>query len=471
MVPDKNKLILFDQSSLIIEENGKQHSVKSILSDGDELFLNIPSKSLVLLLCKNQLESILFYINSIERSVVPILIDSKLEISLLNNLINKYNPDFIFSPTVEEHKFIQYSFIFRFRNYTLLKRISKINIDLNPELALLLSTSGTTGSPKLVRLSYKNLITNAASISDYLHLNKSEKAISSLPMNYAFGLSIINSHLYAGGSVLMTTESITQRRFWDLFNNFQITSFSGVPYTFEILKKFKLLEIDLPYLKVLSQAGGKLSNELLKYFANISLDKKINFYLMYGQTEGTARLSYLPPNLVLEKIGSIGKPINNGQFHLIDKQNKRIVRSGTSGELIYSGPNVMLGYSEELNDLSKGDENNGFLKTGDIAYFDEDGYYFIVGRINRFIKILGNRVNLDDLEKLLLNFGVECACIGRENFINIFIVNSEFENLTKELLFNNLGIHFTLFEIRVIKKIPKNSSGKILYSRLSDYII
>lgn len=466
MLSYRNKLKLFNPSAVIIEDDGKLHTVKSILLAGNELFSKIPSRSLVILLCKNQFESIFFYLNSIERGIVPILIDVKLDISILNSLIEEYNPNYIFAPITEKYKYKNFSNLFQLRSYVLLENKYKNRINLNPELSLLLSTSGTTGSPKLVRLSFKNLLANATSIAEYLSLNKSHRAISSLPMNYSFGLSIINSHLFAGGSILMTTESITQSRFWELFNNYKITSFSGVPYTFEILKKFRLLQIKLPSLKTLTQAGGKLSNELIEYFAEFSKINKVDFFVMYGQTEGTARLSYLPPEFISKKIGSIGRPIPNGKFTIIDEKGSIINKSGTSGELIYEGPNVMLGYAENMFDLEKGDENFGILKTGDIANYDDDGFYFIVGRISRFIKLFGNRVNLDDLENLLKNISIDSACTGRDNNLIVYILDVKYTTFIKEFLTSKLGFHFSVFDIRVIDNFPKSSSGKTLYSKL-----
>jgi acyl-CoA synthetase (AMP-forming)/AMP-acid ligase II len=399
---------------------------------------------------------------------VPILIDADSDISLITSLILKYKPDYIFTPKGKELKFDKYLDTFNFRQYSLLKsQHTGLLPDLNPSLALLLSTSGTTGSPKLVRLSFNNLLGNAASISEYLKLDSSERAISSLPMNYSFGLSIINSHLLVGASIVMTTETIIQRGFWDLFKKYNVTSLSGVPYTFEMLKKFRLLNNELPSLKTLTQAGGKLSNDLIEHFAKLGINKRINFFVMYGQTEGTARLSYLSTEFLLDKLGSIGKPISKGSFHLVDERGNNINEAGKSGELIYTGPNVMLGYAESRLDLSKSDENNGKLKTGDIAYFDENGFFFIVGRIKRFIKIFGNRVNLDELEALLLAEGIESACIGNDNSLIVCILKPEDKEFVNEFLFKKIGIHFSAFEIRVIDNIPKSNSGKTLYSELS----
>jgi acyl-coenzyme A synthetase/AMP-(fatty) acid ligase len=459
---------LFCLDGTIIEENGQRHSVQKIIEEGDEFFKNVRPRSLVLLLCQNQYESIFFYINSIKRGLVPLLIDAQSDLFLIKALIFEYNPEYIFAPLNKDAQFEYYFEEVRIRNYILLKSKREIELNLHPDLALLLSTSGTTGSPKLVRLSYQNLVSNAFSISEYLSLDTSEIAISTLPMNYSFGLSIVNSHLFVGATIVLTMESITQRKFWDLFKKFNVSSFSGVPYTFEIMKKFRLLHSNLPSLKTITQAGGKLSNELIEYFTKICTNKGVNFYVMYGQTEATARLSYLDPQFNLKKLGSIGKPIPNGEFHIIDENFNKIDHPGISGELVYTGPNVMLGYAECQLDLTLGNVNKGRLHTGDIAFFDQDGFYFIVGRFKRFIKIFGNRVNLDELESLLLNLGVKSACIGEDNALVIYIIESKNLILVKEFLSKKLGIHFSVFDIRIIKEIPKNSSGKTLYSKLSN---
>jgi long-chain acyl-CoA synthetase len=463
-----NKLRLFNPQGSIIEENGQRHHVHEMLTDGNDIFSSLLTGSLVLLLCENQYESVLFYINAVERGVIPILIDAETDDSLVNSLIQEYQPDFIFGPSSRYAQFENHLVVNHLRNYILFKRNQHSKIILNSELALLLSTSGTTGSPKLVRLSYNNLESNAISITEYLGLDSSDIAISSLPMNYSFGLSIINSHMFVGGSVIMTKESITQRGFWDLFKNFKVTSLSGVPYTFEILKKFRLLNAELPSLKTITQAGGKLAIELINHFAQFSVKKNIQFFVMYGQTEGTARLSYLDPKFALDKLGSIGKAIPNGKFEIIDEQGNIITEPNEAGELIYTGPNVMLGYANCKLDLAKGDDNCGKLKTGDIAQFDEDGYYFIVGRIKRFIKIFGNRVNLDELEMLLLSNGVESVCIGKDNSLIVCITNPDLRNFTKDFLYKKLGIHFSSFEIRIIDAIPKSKSGKTIYSKLTE---
>lgn len=450
----------------VVEENGISHKLHEILSDGSLLFSKIPSRSLVILLCQNNYESVFFYLNSINNGVIPILIDAESDISLINHLVSEYKPDFIFAPADKISSYQSYTIDLNFKKFNLLKRDIPFKMEIYDNLALLLSTSGTTGSPKLVRLSYDNINSNASSISDYLNLNYTEIAISNLPMNYSFGLSIINSHLFVGASVVLTTESITQRRFWELFRKFNVTSFSGVPYTLEILKKFKLLNVDLPSLRKITQAGGKLSNDLIEYFSLFSRQREIDFFVMYGQTEGTARLSYLSPNCTLEKLGSIGKPIPDGKFELEDGNGQVITEPNIPGQLVYYGLNVMLGYSENISDLMRGDENKGKLNTGDIAIFDKDGFYYIVGRIKRFIKIFGNRVNLDEVESLLLNLGIKALCNGIDNSLYVYILDEKNESLVKDFITKTLRIHFSVCKIILIDSIPLSNSGKVQYSKL-----
>ncbi len=457
---------LFHENSSLIDEQGNVISISSIYNQGKELFSHISKRSLVLILCENQIEMVSFYIHCIRCEIVPILMEFGKDTTLLQTIISTYKPEYIFKPKLSEIVLEEYAMDQALGDYILLRNSMANPISLHPELAILLSTSGTTGSPKLVRLSYNNLISNARSIAQYLELSTSERAISSLPIQYSFGLSIINSHLYAGGSVLITNESITQRKFWDLFRQYQVTSLSGVPYTFEILKKFRLLQSELPSLKTITQAGGKLSDELIDFFHKLSVERGIKFFVMYGQTEGTARLSYLSPQQLPDKLGSIGKPIPGGIFQIIDEQGFNIEAINHPGELVYLGENVMMGYAENHQDLSLGNINQGVLKTGDIAVVDADGYYFIVGRIKRFIKIFGNRINLDEVELLLKEQGIDSACKGQDNGLQVFLIEPNLIETVKDFLYKKIGIHPSAFHISIVDSIPKTSAGKTQYSKL-----
>ena len=281
---------------------------------------------------------------------------------------------------------------------------------MHDDLALLLTTSGSVGSPKFVRQSYKNIAANTASIVEYLHLDTAERAITSLPMNYTFGISVINSHLMVGATLVLSPYTIMQREFWTLMSEQKVTSLSGVPYTYEMLDKLRFMRRDLPDLHTLTQAGGKLSPELHQKFAEYAQAQGKSFVVMYGQTEATARMSYLPPELSLTKVGSMGIAVPGGKFSLIDADNQQIIEPGVVGELVYEGDNVTLGYAQSRGDLAKGDEFGGRLLTGDMARFDEDGFFYVVGRKKRFLKIFGNRVNLDETERLIKSHFCDLDC-------------------------------------------------------------
>jgi acyl-coenzyme A synthetase/AMP-(fatty) acid ligase len=284
-------------------------------------------------------------------------------------------------------------------------------------------------------------------------------------MHYTYGLSIIQSHLLAGAAIVVTESSIFQKEFWELLKAKQATSFGGVPFTYEMLKKLRFNKMEMPSLKVLTQAGGKLSAELAKEFGEICAQKGIKLFIMYGQTEATARMSYLPWELVQKKAGSIGVAIPKGQLLLVDENGNEITAHETAGELVYKGENVAMGYATELADLAKGDENKGTLLTGDIAKTDSDGFFYIVGRKKRFLKLFGSRVNLDELEQILCSHGIECVCAGADDKMEVYSVGEQDAKI-REIITDRLGINPAGYKITAIKEIPRNSSGKILYTEL-----
>ncbi|TLD93290.1 hypothetical protein LS64_008570, partial [Helicobacter saguini] len=344
--------------------------------------------------------------------------------------------------------------------------------DISKNLALLLSTSGSTGSVKFVRLSYQNLKSNTDSIIKYLNLDSKERALLILPLNYTFGLSILHTHLRVGASVAITQLSVMQKGFWEFLESSKATSLSGVPYTFEMLKKLNFFTKNLPHLKTLTQAGGKLRSDLQKEFATFALKENKKFIIMYGQTEASARMSYLPFEYALKKLGSIGIPVPNGKFEILDSKGCKIKESQKQGELIYKGKNVALGYAENRESLSKGDDFKGILHTGDIAYFDKDKFYYIVGRKSRFIKMQGKRISLDEIDSLLhATFkDVTLVTSGLDDMLYIFIESKNCNlNEIKKFICNALKIAPFCVKIKEIDKIPRTKSGKILYSQMEKY--
>ena len=338
---------------------------------------------------------------------------------------------------------------------------------LHPELGLLLTTSGSTGSPKLVRQSENNVIVNAAAIVDYLEISEFDRAITTLPMSYTYGLSVINSHLLAGAELLLTDISIMQREFWDFFKKEKASSLAGVPYTYEMLKKLKFTNMMLPSLKYMTQAGGRLRPDLHREFAEFAQHTRKRFYVMYGQTEATARMSYVPYMRSVEKAGSIGVPIPGGGLTLEDEQGNLVEKPHVVGELVYHGPNVTFGYATGVADLGKGDENLGVLHTGDMAEMDEDGYFFITGRKKRFLKIYGNRVSLDECEELIeKHFSVECACTGEDDEMKIFVTGKIGESVVVDFISGKTGLNPKAFTVKTVDAIPRSGSGKKAYGEL-----
>lgn len=457
----------FNNNPAVITSDNEQLSYRELDLLTNSLFTNINNRTLIFCLCNNQLGSLFGYVSFIKHRVVPLMLDSTMDKVLLESLVENYRPEYLWLPVSKVADFPNGKIKYSNFDYSLLRINRKNQFCLNNDLALLLTTSGSTGSPKLVRLSYKNIESNANSIAEYLSINEKERPITTLPLNYSFGLSIINSHLIKGATILLTSKSLMEKVFWTFLKDQQASSLSGVPYTYEMLKKLRFFRMDLPSLNTLTQAGGKLNNELNQEFSKYCSQTNKKFFVMYGQTEATARMSYLPPEYSLTKLGSMGIAIPGGEFSLIDETGATIEGNEIIGELVYKGGNVSMGYAECGDDLSKGDENQGTLITGDIAKRDSDGFYYIVGRKKRFIKIYGNRVNLDETERLLKSIISDCACVGVDDKMLIYINDAERLDEVRNFISSKIGIHHAAFTVKFIKKIPKNSSGKTIYSSLA----
>lgn len=325
--------------------------------------------------------------------------------------------------------------------------------DLHPDLALLLSTSGSTGSPKLVRLSHRNLEANAASIAEYLRISPQDRAVTTLPLSYCYGLSVINSHLLIGASVVLTDLSVVDPCFWELFRSTEATTFAAVPYTFDLLERVGFADMELPHLRYVTQAGGRLAPEQVRRYAELGRRCGWELFVMYGQTEATARMAYLPPGLAAEQPARIGVPVPGGTFR-IDP-----VDGLDDGELVYTGPNVMLGYAEKPEDLASGRTVHE-LRTGDLARRHADGLYEVVGRRSRFIKIAGLRVDLGRVEQILADLGVQAVCAGTDERLAIAVQGDHDPGLLRKMLVPDLGVPRGALHMYAVDQIPRLSNGK-----------
>lgn len=427
----------------------------------------LPGKEakLVFLYLDNSVNSTALYLSFLQTDHTLVLLNRALATELKNKLEQGYHPEIIFDPERDK--------ISGFETFTLANSLGEINVQLsanqrqnllNKNCKVLLSTSGTTGSPKLVKLSDKNLLSNAESIAAYLPILKDDIVPLNLPLHYSYGLSVLHSNAISGATVVCGLPDILQARFWDYMGKFGFSTLAGVPYVYEMLKRVGFLKKQYPSLRYLTQAGGNLGQHVKQEFLNYSKEHNIDFYIMYGQTEATARISYVPPDQLQDKLTSIGKPIMNGKLYLNED----------TSELLYSGPNVFGGYAENREDLAEYDDIP-VLHTGDLAYRDSDGYFFIKGRLKRFVKIFGNRVNLDELEAYLKTIagGSLIACSGLEDQAVLVAHNKTDLDLSmvKQKLFEQFKIHHSVVKFIQLEEFPLTGNGKVDYKKITENYI
>ena len=426
----------------------------------------IPKRSVIFLLMVNNIGGIAWSVGSINAGVVPLLLNAQIDSALFQQLFDLYAPQFICVPEEQMGNYDYFPVVTEQYGYVLLNTGNE-TYPVYEELSHLLPTSGSTGSPKLVRHCYRNIEAAGLNISTFFDLTSSDRPLLVLPLYYTMGISVVFSHFYVGATVLITDLSMTDKAFWTFMKEQRASSFTGVPYSFEILKLIRFFKMDLPDLTLLTQGGGKMQRQLNLQFAEYAQEHGKRWIATYGQTEGTARMAYLPPEYAVTKVGSIGKAVPNGELSLIDEHGNPVETPYTEGEMCYRGKNVTLGYALKKEDLILGDERNGFMRTGDIAYRDGDGCYYIVGRMGRFLKLFGMRVGLDECEQMIkAKYPVECACTGSDDQMTVYIVDDQYAQQIRQELVEKTKIVASAFDIQVIESIPKNEAGKILYSRL-----
>lgn len=458
-----------DHATAVIDSNGGRLTYGELRGFGRELKQSIPHRPLIFILAENNIGGVAWIIGMLQAGIVPLILNAHTETTLLTTLYETYQPNYIVKPTdlsVEVIGAASARLKTEYYGYQLLET-DNADCPMYNELSHLLPTSGSTGSPKLVRHKYENIESSARNISSFFELTPDDRPLLVLPLYYTMGLSVVFSHLYVGATILITDLNMTDRQFWIFIKEQEATSFTGVPYSYEILNLMRFFRMDLPKLTLLTQGGGKLPRELNLKFAEYCRDTGRRWIATYGQSEGTARMAWLPPELSVQKCGSIGKAIPNGALSLIDAEGKEITDPNCEGEMCYRGKNVTMGYAHSREDLRLGDERNGFLRTGDLAYRDEEGCYYIVGRLGRFLKLYGIRVGLDECEQMIReNLSTECACVGTDKKMIVYVTDESIASAAKGLLVERTKIVASSFEIRTVENLPKNATGKIMYSQL-----
>lgn len=427
-------------------------------------------RSVVFVLCRNTAGCVVGYLGFTDNGAVPVMLSDKIDRSLLDSLISVYEPAYIWVPEEQSESF-DYERVYGVYGYVLLKTGNDI-YPVNENLQLCMTTSGSTGSPKFVRYKTGNLEANARNVAKAFGWTSEERPVCDLGVQYTMGLNVINTHLYVGATLLLTTYNLFSGDFWDFVKKEEATNFTGVPFSFEILSRLHFERMNLPNLRTLSQGGGKLTDDMFKKFAGYAEDNGKRFIASFGTTETSARMACLSPEMATVKTGSIGKAIPEGELFLIDDNGNLLNSPEAEGELCYKGPNVTMGYAVCKEDLIKGDEFGGVYHTGDLARRDADGFYYITGRLSRFLKLLSYRVSLDQTERLISQkFSCECACSGNDQIMNIYITDGSIRSEVLEYVSETTGLYRSLFRIIPVSELERNETGKVQYKVMDSMYI
>jgi acyl-CoA synthetase (AMP-forming)/AMP-acid ligase II len=327
---------------------------------------------------------------------------------------------------------------------------------LHPDLALLMSTSGSSGNPKLVRLTSANLDANARSIAQFQRLGPDDCGVTSLPLHYCYGLSVLNAHHAAGGSIVLTDLSVVDACFWSGVEANRVTNLAGVPHTFELIARAGEERLRLDHLRLVTVAGGRMQPEQVRHMAELGRRWGWDFVVMYGQTEATARMAYLPADLAAEHPDRVGIAVPGGRFEI--RPCPDLDLPDGSGEVVYRGPNVMMGYAEQPRDLACGSELD-HLDTGDLGRIDEHGLLEIVGRRSRFAKLFGLRIDLGRVERQLAERGVSALCASDDARL-VVAVEGPAPGATAALVAGLTALPARSIDVVECEQLPRLASGK-----------
>jgi long-chain acyl-CoA synthetase len=399
---------------------------------------SLPGRRVVLLLCGNTVPHLAAYAGLHGAGHVLILLPATTAESTLADLRQRYQAEAVVRADASGGM-----------------QITQLQVsagELHPDLSICLSTSGSTGSPKLVRFSHEQLVANACAIRNYLAIGSDEVAMAHLPFEYSFGLSVLHSHVAAGARVLLSEHSIMQKSFWTRLS--EATSLSGVPFHYEMLWRMRIDRMDLPRLRTLTQAGGHMAPELVAKVHALASQRGWQFHLMYGQTEAGPRIGWLSHALVAQWPGCIGQAIPGVQLSLQD------------GELVVQSPSVMLGYALNRAELALGDDMGGRLHTGDLAEEAAPGIYRITGRKSRFLKLQGNRVSLQDVEERLQIAGHAVHALGQDNQLLLCTTDTDTDDVRQSAL-ALFSFPPRSLKVQRVAEMPRTPNGKIDYPALA----
>ncbi len=428
-----------------------------------------PEKGLVFLASENRAATVISILAAAAAGHAVMLVDPALPEEKLSGLIDAYRPDILLSssPIAEAEGFARGFDSASAAYWAVRQQEERGNAPIAPNLQLMLATSGTTGSARFVRLSGAAIVTNALQIADVLRIDSRSVAIAHLPLHYSYGLSVVTSHLQVGGRVFVMNDAVTSPSFWQKVAGAECTHFPGVPFHYATLARFGF-ELVPASVTTFTQAGGALDTRIQERILENVRHRNGNFHVMYGQTEASPRMTTTPGGTLPEKLGSVGKPLAGGQIRILDDQGNALP-AGDVGNVIYEGPNVMLGYASSRSDLALGDELAGVLATGDIGWLDADGFLFLKGRVKRFAKVSGLRIALDAVE---LDIGevASVSCFDDDEKIVVCHESGDARAIKAflRILAGRYRIPSTAFVLRHVSAIPRKENGKTDYARLRE---
>ena len=417
---DAGLVFNLDRDGIAVIDEGREVSYRELASLASRAADGLAPHTVKIVRNKQDMDTVALFVGCVNRGVVPLMLPDTMDSGLFERLRSTYEG----KPT-------------------------------DPALGLLLTTSGSTGSPKLVRISRANLAADNKMSEVLFGFDAATRMTMILPICYAWGLSVACSVLEAGGTLVMTRKTVMDPELADVMRSACATHVAGVPYMYEALDRFRFFEGDFPSLKGLLVSGGALAPALRRKYAEFAKGRGIAFCEGYGQTETTGVMTTIRTDVHLDLIGSIGKSENGGMFRVED------------GELVYEGPIVAMGYAVCAEDLMKGDEWKGVRRTGDMAKIDADGYVTLTGRASRFLKIFGNRVSLEEVENLVKDgfAGSGCAATGADNDLHVFVCGVSAADVEKFLV-AKLHFNATVVKAHVLDSIPLNANGKTDYPKL-----
>ncbi len=450
----------------IVSEQGQKYSYKDLATISLSRLSKLEPKSVCLLICNLSETAIIYYIGLIRRRITTILIDANLDQQKIDKIISNYSPNYIISPLASSITHIEFEIIDQVDDFIIYENKSEDHESSLEDTSLCLTTSGSTGSAKFVKLSLANIDSNTQSIIKAVGINQNQVTITTIPMSYSYGLSVINTSLEVGGTLILNTSQVTSKEFWRKVIEFNVDTLSGVPYVYEQLSRLTPEFLNRTEIRKFTQAGGKLSKPVREHFKEIVKETGISFYVMYGQTEATARMAVLPPEDFNDFANAIGFAIPGGNLTVCDEMGARIETPETIGEICFEGPNVFQGYATNRIDLIESQPKAPILKTGDLGYFDGKGRFYITGRLKRITKLLGNRIDLEEVEHFLLEQGIETICVEHRDRLFVVSTLAEIPPEIQSHLLEYLRISPLLVTFESIPEIPRLPSGKVDYNSI-----